>query len=253
MNLLDGVQKHFRLASRSKAREYIQNGFVRVDGTVHNRPHFILLPGAKLELLSHRERSQAQSPYPILFEDDAILVTCKPAGMTSEKFVQQIRKHTSVILTHRLDSKVSGVMIFAKSSSIEAILETNWSRFEKIYHALVEGHPKQASGTVEGLLAENKALKSYITTDAALGKRAVTHYRTLEQSKYWTRCEIRIETGRKNQIRVHLASLGNPILGDTKYGADSRFHGRIALHAARFSCYHPRTQQWMTFEEKTPF
>lgn len=253
MKLFEAVHKKFRLASVTKARNLIKDGSIRLNGLQIRKPDTEIDLGDCIELLTHAQRRPLKPPFDILFEDEAILVTHKPAGLVVESFHRKICQITPVILTHRLDQKVSGVMIFAKSQSIEKQLESEWTQFEKIYIALVEGKPEKSEGRIENYLAENKALKVYATQDSQAGKKAITHYKTLEQNRFQARLEIRLETGRKNQIRVHMADMGCPIAGDIKYGARTQIRGRIALHAHRLSFYHPVTHEWMSFSCEVPF
>lgn len=250
MKLLDAIHKKFKLASVTKVRKLIKSGFVRVNNLVVTRPDADISHLDQLELVEHAQRRKQKAPFEILFEDEAILVTVKPAGILVKDFHKQLCAYIPVILTHRLDRKVSGVMIFAKSFEIERRLEADWPQFEKIYVALVEGNLSKAAGTIESCLAENKALKVYSVPQGTPGaKKAVTHYRQLAGN----RVEIHLETGRKNQIRVHLSELGCPIVGDEKYGARTDMKGRIALHAWQLSLNHPVSGKRMTFSKEAPF
>ncbi len=258
MQLLEVIHKKFRLASVTKARIMIKSGFVKVNGQVVIRPDTEIGPKDELALVEHASRRQRKAPFEILFEDDAILVTCKPAGLVVEKFCKQLQDYAPVVLTHRLDQKVSGVMIFAKSQAVERQLEADWSRFEKLYIALVESKPPKPEGRIESFLIENKELKVYSTTEIPGAKLAITHYKLLPPLKKggqggFSRLEVRLETGRKNQIRVHMADIGCPIVGDVKYGAKTAMKGRIALHAYQLSIDHPVSQERMTFTQEAPF
>lgn len=255
MNLLEATYKKFKLGSVTRARNLIKNGFVRVNGMVQKRPDTLIKPTDKLELLDHAERRPRKLPFDILFEDEHLLVTTKPAGKLVEDFCRQIQQYRPVILTHRLDQKVSGLMIFAKSREIENKLEADWADNKKVYIALVEGKPPQKEGKIESFLVEGKDLKVYSTYEIPGAKWAVTHYKILNKAylNQHTRLEIRLETGRKNQIRVHLSDIGCPIVGDLKYGAQTPMRGRIALHAALLSFKHPVTLERMTFRQEAPF
>src|SRR3989338_5647271 len=257
MKLLDATHKKFRLASITKTRNLIKNGFVLVNQQIIKRPDTVIQFSDELELLEHSKRHPKKLPFEILFEDAFILVTSKHAGKLVEDFFQQIQQYTSVILTHRLDQKVSGLMIFAKSREIEQKLEADWDNNTKVYTALVERKPPQKAGTIESFLSEGKDLKMYSTTQEISGsKKAITHYKIAPLTsslKGGTKLEIRLETGRKNQIRVHLSDIGCPIVGDLKYGAQTPMRGRIALHATVLSFNHPVTLKRMTFRQEAPF
>ncbi len=249
MKLVEAIQQKFKLASATKARKLIKSGFVLVNSIQVQRPDAEVGPQDQLELAGHSLRRQQKAPFEILFEDEAVLLAVKPAGIVVEDFFKKVCAYTPVILTHRLDRPVSGIMIFAKSGKIERLLESDWSNNDKIYIALVEGSLPKAEGRIESWLAENKDLKVYSTAEGAHSKRAITHYRTLSKN----RVEVRLETGRKNQIRVHLSDLGCPIVGDKKYGAKSYMQGRIALHAYQLSFKHPLLGTRMTFSKEAPF
>lgn len=254
MKLLDAVHKKFKLASVTKARTMIKSGFVLVNNTPVKIPDTEIGPKDELALLEHADRRPKKTPFEILFEDSSILVTVKPAGMLVENFIKQIRNYTPVIMTHRLDQKVSGIMIFAKSGIIEKKLEADWSKNDKIYQALVEGKPSKPEGRIESYLAENKDLKVYSTVEGPDAKLAISDYKVLKREHRGVyRVEVRLLTGRKNQIRVHLSDLGCPIVGDVKYGAKSAMQGRIALHAYQLSFNHPISHERMTFTKETPF
>ncbi|MEI6806932.1 MAG: RluA family pseudouridine synthase [Myxococcaceae bacterium] len=254
MQLFQAIHKKFKLASVTKARTMIKSGFVLVNGAIVVRPDTEITLTDDLQLVEHSARRQQRVPFDLLYEDASILVACKPAGILVEDFVKKIRNYTPVILTHRLDQKVSGVMIFAKSGSIEKQLEANWNSFEKLYVALVEGKPAKAEGRIESFLAENKELKVYSTVEGPDAKLAITHYKLLKRERRDVyRLEVRLETGRKNQIRVHLSDMGCPIVGDIKYGAKTAMKGRIALHAEKLSFYHPVSRERMTFTKEAPF
>lgn len=253
MQLFDATRKKFKLASITKAKTLIKSGFVRVNGVIISRPDTEVRLTDEIELLDHAERRPKKLPFEILFEDESILVTCKPAGKLVEDFCKLIQQYRPVILTHRLDQKVSGIMIFAKSRAIEQKLEADWANNEKIYIALVEAKPAKKEGKIESFLAEGKDLKVYSTIEGPGTKHAVTYYKTLPSVKGPTRLEVRLETGRKNQIRVHLSDIGCPIVGDLKYGAKTSMRSRIALHAALLSFKHPVTFERMTFRQEAPF
>ncbi|MBL4819041.1 MAG: RluA family pseudouridine synthase [Deltaproteobacteria bacterium] len=254
MKLLDAVRKKFKLASTTKARNMIKNGFVQVNGKAVSRPDTEINLKDELTLLDHADRRPKQLPFEVFFEDSSILVTCKPAGISVEEFHKKIRNHVPVVLTHRLDQKVSGVMVFAKSAAAEKKLEASWSKNDKIYVALVEGEPPKPEGKIESYLVENKALKVYSSEQGPGAKLAISHYKVLKRERRNIyRVEVRLQTGRKNQIRVHMSDLGCPIVGDVKYGAATRMQGRIALHACQLGFHHPVSRKWMTFTSKAPF
>jgi 23S rRNA-/tRNA-specific pseudouridylate synthase len=153
---------------------------------------------------------------------------------------------------HRLDREVSGLLIFAKSERIQEKMKAEWKDVRKLYYALVEGSVKKDSGTIRSWLAEGKDQKVYSVRSPEGAKLAVTHYRVMDRTEGFTLLEVELETGRKNQIRVHLSEMGCPVVGDRRYGADDRYERRIRLHAFFLSFRHPVTEQLMELKSRMP-
>ena len=205
----------------------------------------------------------------ILHEDRDILVVNKAAGLLTmgtgrdegrtayAALTDYVRKGNPksphrVFIVHRLDRDTSGVLVFARTPQAKQSLQENWENTEKIYLAYVEGHPPQDEGTITSYLAENSARRVYSTNDPSAGKLARTSYRVLKKEGPRTLLRIALLTGRKNQIRVHLADIGCPIVGDAKYGRAARTSKRLALHALELSFDHPYHGRRMTFEAPIP-
>lgn len=205
----------------------------------------------------------------ILYEDDMILVVRKPAGLLTMAADNSRNKTLYYVLTdyvrkgnpksprrvyivHRLDQWTSGVLIFAKSEEAKLTLQSNWEQTEKKYLAVVWGRPTPDEGTITSYLAENKAFRVYSTNDRSKGKLSHTAYRVIKDNGRFSLLEITLLTGRKNQIRVHLADKGCPIVGDRKYGISKDTHRRLALHAKSISFKHPADGRPMSFETPMP-
>jgi len=205
----------------------------------------------------------------ILHEDQDILVVDKPAGLLtvgtdSDKsrtayfiltdYVRKgsARSRSRVFVVHRLDRETSGVLVFAKSEEAKLRLQGQWEETEKTYLAVVHGKCKRRAETITTYLAENKAHVVYSTSDPARGKLSHTAYRVLRQTKDFALLEVDLLTGRKNQIRVHLAGIGHPIVGDKKYGKGGQSHTRLALHARTISFQHPSAASGSSFPQKCP-
>jgi len=205
----------------------------------------------------------------ILYEDDDILVVNKPAGLLTvatatnktrtvyhvlTEYVRRgnPRSRNRVFIVHRLDQWTSGVLLFAKSQPVKERLQDRWQDVEKKYVAVVHGQLAEKEGVISSYLAENRSFVVYSTTQAAGGKLARTAYRVLKEGPRFSLLEITLLTGRKNQIRVHLADKGHPIAGDRKYGKADDGCPRLALHAKSISFEHPVTGAQMAFDTKTP-
>ena len=205
----------------------------------------------------------------ILHEDPDLVVVHKPAGLLtigteSDKsrtayfvltnYVRKgcARSRNRVFIVHRLDRETSGILIFAKSEEGKRRLQDQWDETEKRYLAVVHGRCQKREETITTYLAENQAHVVYSTPDPAKGKLSHTAYRVLKQTKDFALLEVNLLTGRKNQIRVHLAGIGHPIVGDRKYGRAKEDYPSLALHARSISFTHPFSGQRLTFAAEVP-
>jgi tRNA pseudouridine32 synthase/23S rRNA pseudouridine746 synthase/23S rRNA pseudouridine1911/1915/1917 synthase len=205
----------------------------------------------------------------ILYEDRDLLVVNKPAGLLTVKTETEKTRTVHCILTdyvqkrdpksrnriftvHRLDQWTSGVLIFAKSQDVKDRLQGRWEETEKTYLAVVHGHLTVTEGVIISYLAENTRHIVYSTTDAAKGKPARTAYKVLKERGPFSLLEINLLTGRKNQIRVHLADQGHPVVGDRKYGDNTDGFPRLALHSWSICFKHPARDELITAEAKVP-
>jgi RluA family pseudouridine synthase len=205
----------------------------------------------------------------ILYEDDSLLVVDKPAGLVTVgtdnnktntayyALTNYVRKgnyksRNRIFIVHRLDQSTSGVLVFAKTPQAKFNLQTQWKDTEKKYIAVIYGQLAKKEDVITSYLAESKAYVVYSTTDKVKGKLAHTAYKVLKESRRFSLLEINLLTGRKNQIRVHLADKGHPVVGDRKYGKERDPFRRLALHAKSISFKHPSTGRQMTFETKVP-
>jgi 23S rRNA pseudouridine1911/1915/1917 synthase len=205
----------------------------------------------------------------ILFEDDSVVVVDKPAGLLTmaterEKMntvyaalraeLNSRRPVEKLFIVHRLDREASGLLVFAKSIEAKEYLQDQFKDHSagRQYIAVVEGRVTPDNFTIKSYLAENATLRVYSTPRSSVGKLAVTHVHVLKRNPKTSLLEIKLETGRKHQIRVHLAERGYPIVGDKTYGSRLNPFHRIALHGAHLAFRHPRTSTLMSFESKPP-
>ena len=203
----------------------------------------------------------------ILYEDRDFIVIDKSPGLLSVKTDEEKTQTAHQLLTnyvkkgnpkarinlfvvHRLDYKTSGIMIFAKSLEVRENFAAQWKNVKKIYLALVHGHLKSTTGIIESYISDSDDFKVRTVTNPQDGKFARTRFRLIKEYDNCSLLEIDLLTGKKNQIRVHLSDNGNPIVGDQKYGANSK--GRLALHALSIQFKHPFSNEEMKFETKRP-
>ena len=205
----------------------------------------------------------------IVFEDPYLIVVDKPPGLLSiatdkqkertayrilSDQLKDIDPRQRIFVVHRLDREVSGLMLFAKDKEIKQKLQKAWDKdvLERIYVAVVEGQVAPDRGTVTSWLKENQARIVYSSPTPHEGQKAVTHYRVLKHSSRFSLVEIRLETGRKNQIRVHMRDMGHPVAGDKKYGATMNIMKRFGLHARVLAFRHPVTAEVLRFQTPIP-
>ena len=205
----------------------------------------------------------------IHFEDSEIIVIDKPSGLLSiasdsekEKtayfqLTDYVRRGTArskerVWIVHRLDRDTSGLMVFAKTLESKQALQGNWDRFEKYYQAVVEGRMPEAEGTFASHLDESQRHRVFSARESEITRYAVTHYRVLAMGSTRSLVGLRLETGRRHQIRVHLSEAGFPIVGDLKYQAKTNPLRRLALHSTELNLRHPVTGRWLRFRSLMP-
>jgi 23S rRNA pseudouridine1911/1915/1917 synthase len=203
----------------------------------------------------------------VIFEDDSLIVVEKPAGLltmatetersrTLYAILREAanRKREKIFIVHRLDREASGLLVFAKTVEAKEKLQDQFKDHSagRRYIALVEGRVTPDNFTIRSYLAENSAFRVYSPRKPGEGKRAVTHVHVIKGNPKTTLVEVRLETGRKHQIRVHLAERGHPIVGDKTYGSRSNLIQRLALHAAHLDFRHPVNGHPMHFETDYP-
>jgi len=205
----------------------------------------------------------------ILYEDRYLLVVDKPCGLLTNSpdprkesaqtmlnaYLEESRQRCHAHTIHRLDRDTSGLLLFAKDKKTALLFEDNWKErvYDRRYMALVHGQMKEQHGHIASWLKDNRMYYTYSSPYDNGGKYAVTRFRTVNVGKEYSLVELQLETGRKNQIRVHLQEIGFPVAGDRKYGDGSDPYGRLCLHAFRLCFYHPITGKVHNFETGIPF
>jgi 23S rRNA pseudouridine1911/1915/1917 synthase len=268
--LLPFLLKTITNQGRNSIKSLLARGQVSVDGQAVTAYNFALQPGQQVSV--SKEKVTEEPPMvglTILHEDRDIIMIRKDAGLLSvasprenemtayRQLMAHVRRENPknrIFVVHRLDRDTSGVMMFAKSEKVQQILQNSWKDMvkERTYVALVEGSIKKPEGTISSWLKESRTLKMYSSPYPNDGQYAVTHYKVIQSNRNFSLLEVRLETGRKNQIRVHMQDLGHPIVGDKKYGAKSKAIGRLGLHASVLAFLHPATGELMRFEADTP-
>ena len=255
--------------SRTKAKAILTSGGVRVNKKIEKQHNFELLPGMQVEISKRKPKEELRSKFvSVLYEDASIIVIEKKPGILSmasshhlfsiktvlDDYFKKSHQNCTSHVVHRLDRDTSGLMVYAKTLEAQSILEKNWHNIvtARGYVALCSGSPQKDEGTIQSWLKDNKAFFTYSSQTDNGGKFAITHYRTLKKGSKYSLLEFSLETGRKNQIRVHTQDLGCPICGDVKYGDGENPIGRLALHAFRLHFYHPISGELLKFDTPVP-
>ena len=255
--------------SRNKIKATLQGRGIKVNGKVVTQFDLALNPGDKVSISRHKSSNTFKSQYAkVVYEDRWIVVVEKNIGILSmaaghsslnlktllDDYFHKSRQKCRAHVVHRLDRDTSGLMIYAKDIDTEQILEHNWHQivYDRRYVAVVSGEMENDNGTIANWLKDNKAYITYSSPVDNGGKYAVTHYHVLNRTTEHSLVEYRLETGRKNQIRVHSADMGHPVCGDVKYGnGDDPIH-RLCLHAYMLCFTHPVTGERMEFATPIP-
>ena len=256
--------------TRSKVKATLQGRGIKVDGKTVSQFDFMLQPGMKVAVSNTKRNQQGfKSRYvKIVYEDRWLIVVEKAAGILSmaaghstlnvksvlDDYFKKSRQKCRAHVVHRLDRDTSGLMVYAKDMETEQILEHNWHDivYDRRYVAVVSGEMEQDEGTISNWLKDNKAYITYSSPTDNGGKLAITHFHVLDRTTELSLVEYKLETGRKNQIRVHSADMGHPVCGDTKYGDGNDPLHRLCLHAWLLCFTHPVTGQPMEFETPIP-
>lgn len=269
IKLMELLEKVFPDSSRSKRKEILAHRVVVASRRI-TQYDFPLAAGMKVTIEGDEDRNKLmRGKMPIVFEDHYLMVVNKPVGLLSsgihpndksviselnDYFIRR-RSRQRAHVVHRLDRDTSGLLLVAKSKNVARELEHNWKErvFDRAYVAVCWGAPVPSSGMVRSWLTDGEFCVESSPTDNG-GKLAITHYKTLRKNRRFALMQMSLETGRRNQIRVHMRDLGHPLLKDPIYGYrdDDSPINRLALHAFRLCFYHPVTGKEMRFETEIP-
>ena len=263
--LLDYLYNNLDMPKK-KIKQYLTHGAIFVNNVKIRQYNYPIINGMEI-VINTDSKNKKVLPFEVLFEDDNIIVVNKPAGLLTiatakekEKTLYHIvsdylkskDRNARVFIVHRLDKETSGVLVLAKNEKIKKQLQENWNEYVSLreYVAVVHGHLKEQEKKIIQNLKETKTNLVYVTKHND-GKEAITNYKVIKESSKYSLVSINIETGRKNQIRVAFSSLGNPIVGDNKYGIRDK-ENRLYLHANRLKMYYPVIKKDILFETSNP-
>ena len=281
LGLLEFLSASLPDQKKTQLKKWLKFGHLMVNGQVTTAFNHPVGPGDVVEVNLTRPFVRFyHRRLELIYEDDDIIVVNKGYGLLSvgtgnigsgtrsktprkeetaynilKDYVKEKDPRNKIFVVHRLDRDTSGLMMFAKSMEAQTAMQHNWNNMviSRKYVALVEGIVEEDEGTIRSSLEENSQFHVYSTAEPGGGKMAVTRFKVLKRNKSTTLVEFELDTGRKNQIRVHASDMGHPIVGDRKYGGHtSRLH-RLALHARTLRFAHPVTRRDMHFETPVPF
>lgn len=262
LTLIDCLAQMAPDSSKTTLRSWLKDGRVAVDGQTIKNGSTLIQAGQEVTVGA---KTRTVSNLKIYYEDKHCIVIEKPSGLLSvaaafetDKTVHSLLKDhfrpNKVFVVHRLDQDTSGIMLFALSEQAYDLFKKDFEThdIERVYIGIVEGQVFPAVGTWRSYLYEDSNYVVHSTQNSTEGRLAVTHYEAIAMNKKRTLLRITLETGRKNQIRVHCQEARFPIVGDKKYGAQTNPIKRICLHAHVLGFHHPITKKWMRFESQVP-
>lgn len=267
--LLDWLIANLKPLSRNKVKDILQGRGIKVNGKIVTQFDYPLTAGQKISVSKSKKNDTFKNRYVnLVYEDPYLVVIEKKPGILSmaaghkslnvksvlDDYFRRTRQRCTAHVVHRLDRDTSGLMVYAKDMQTEQILEHEWHNivYDRRYVAVVSGEMEDDEGTIANWLKDNKAYVTFSSPVDNGGKYAVTHFHVLDRTTEHSLVEYKLETGRKNQIRVHSADMGHPVCGDIKYGnGDDPIH-RLCLHAYMLCFYHPVTRARMEFQTPIP-
>ncbi len=270
VKLLEFLCESFAGRSKKSVKSLLEHKQIMIADQIITWFNYPLEPGMNVILLRKKASQNAiLRKMNLLYEDEYVIVIEKSSGLLSvatekergetafgilKSHVKKNNPQAQLHVVHRLDRDTSGVMMFSKSKEIQQKLQDHWEEVvtKRLYYAVVEGRVRNAKGEVVSCLKESKSLKVYSSGTPGDGQKAVTRYHVMKSNARYSLLEVELQTGRKNQIRVHLQDIGHSIAGDKKYGAVTDPIRRLALHAGVLEFYHPVTGKCMHFETPVP-
>lgn len=263
ISLLEALALLSPQSSKTTLREWVQEGRVAVDGRILRKANTQVLAGQIVSI--GPKVKYVEGDLRVLYEDKDIVVIDKPEGLlsvatdfeqgeTAQALLKKYYRSRKIHVVHRLDQETSGVMLFVFNEKAQDKFKDMFAahRLQREYVAIVEGALEDQEGTWESYLFEDDFYKVHSTKDESKGRKAITHFELLNKTRAYSRLKLVLETGRKNQIRVHCQEAGYPVVGDKKYGAHGNPIKRLALHAHLLAFEHPITGKKMKFTSPVP-
>lgn len=268
--LMPFLLSSLRQKSRDNVKSLLRNRQVLVNGEPVTQFNHELKPGDMVTISATRHTGGLMARnMRLVYEDEHLIVIDKNAGLLSmasdnEKYltaynilstyVKSQKPSNRIFIVHRLDRDTSGLMMFARSEKVQSLLQRDWKHnvTARTYVALVEGEVTEPDGVIKSYIYESKALVMHSTRNPEKGDLAITRFRRLKSGQEYSLLEVTLDTGKKNQIRLHMQEAGHSIAGDKKYGATTSPIGRLGLHASVLAFKHPVTGKELRFESRIP-
>jgi len=269
--LLEFLFENIKGQSRNSIKGMLKHHLISVDGAPITQFDFKLVPEDTVIVSKNpiRGKKEFLTKPPIIYEDDEIIVINKPSGLLSiasdkEKgktayrmvtdYVQRDNAHNRIFVVHRLDEDTSGVLMFSKNAKLQEAFQNKWNDLVKDrgYYAICDGVFTEKEGTVKSYLKTNSLQLMYSSNDKKNGKLSITHYKVMKENENYSLLDVHIDSGRKNQIRVHMGDLGHNVIGDDKYGEPTNPIKRLGLHAYSLEIVHPITKKLLKFKANMP-
>ena len=264
--LLDYLYNNLDMPKK-RIKQYLIHGAIFVNNNRTTKYNYKLVPGMNI-VIDTDNKNKKTLPFDILFEDNHIIVVNKPSGLLTiatnkekdktlyhivREYLVSKDKNSRVFIVHRLDKDTSGIVVLAKDEKTKNKLQENWNEYVSLreYIAIVYGKMSKENDRIIQKLKETKTNLVYVSRNDE-GKEAITNYKVIKENDRYSELSINIETGRKNQIRVAMASIKHPIVGDKKYGDPKDKESRLFLHANRLKMYYPEIKKELLFETPIP-
>lgn len=267
--LFDYLIENLKGRSRNNIKSLLKRKQILVNDIVVSQYNFKLVKGDVIKVTPFRNTITHKLKLPIIYEDDMLIVINKPAGLLSiasdkekestayryvNEYLRQDNPNARAFVLHRLDKETSGILMFSKTPNLVNALHKNWNHFvtKRGYFAVIKGKTPQNSGVIKSFLHQSKTQQVYSGAKTKDAKYSETHYEFLRGNNEFSLYDVKLQTGRKNQIRVHFRDLGFPIIGDEKYNGEKTKIKRLGLHAYELVFKNPITKKIMAFKTPLP-